>query len=644
MGPVGPPPPRRSPEDNFDEWVDGFWRWLRRVLCFLAAAMAAVGALCFLLILLWRWFLHGLGLIRDRIFVQFSDLYRWIDEFSPSETEAERARKYSTLRSRLVSMVDTGMDLSWARYLTPADLSDSLLLVLVVIVAAVGVAFSCGHLARSGRRVVQRMRGVQFEAMRPGSQFSAANPPTCQVQILIPGLFSDAHQGYGVRLANFLVTPMHVIYGYDEVVLRGPTGIRIAIKPVITSSRMVDDLAYIRLDASVFASLGATIAKGSQRKGSFVSSFATCCGPLGQSTGRLSKSALRGRLNYDGSTLPGMSGAAYLIQGTFAGIHQAATGSFNMGIAAEIFRAEIPRLEQVRESVMGVSPPSPTDSEADPAERHRYRGWKAEELEQIAEDRYLDDSWTRDDVEDDFWTRKLSFADESVKKVSALKDVFVKNADGAFEKVSLSLQSPDGQAGALDLLPVVLVDYVQELKNANVLERLDSIEKALQEPARQTEENRPAKNQVKAPKSDFPCQHCAVSCSNAQALENHIKNSHAEKSRCADCDMVFRSDTRLRNHRLHVHSVVALESAIAEDTGSSGRIVRQAGSFLGRSPSQRMKSRNSVSSSKPSAGRKGSPSMEELLSAILESQQAMSRSLNALAKDSAGPSSDIMRN
>lgn len=611
-------------EETLDEQLDRVRSWAIKSLVALGA-LALLALACFATLLVaWRWVLYGVRRMRDGVIGHFSDMYRWLDQYSPSETEEEREEKFQTLRARVSGLMAPAY-FSWLPEWSQLDKWDWLLFVAVVVLVAGGLYGTLAMLARAGRKALLRVRGVQLEAMQPGSFFTPAQIPACQVQVLIPGLLMDMHQGYGTRVQNYLVTNAHVISTYTELILRGPSGKKILITPSFVKSRLSEDLVYVNVGSTVFTQLGAQSAKGFAKN--FTAGFATCVGPSGASTGRVSKSSIRGKLIYEGSTVPGMSGAPYLMQGGFVGIHQGASGHSNLGISAEIVRVEMPRLVDT-EAIHGPSPPDGKDEKPTETYTNKFSAtWNVEDLDRVAEDRYANDSWADYAEEEDFWTRKLEFEAKAKTAVTAFNKINITRADGSLIQVPLSQQNPGGGEVLLDLASAKDMDYLASLRVGKIVERVESLEKELadlrtalenqakQEPEQPSTQER--KTSLVEPAKRFPCEHCGTICKNELRLERHVQASHTK-----------------------------LESALYEDTGKKGDIIQQRGprSFLGRRPSPPRNPKNSSGTSNTKDKGSVYRSLEENLSLMLASQRSTETLLKKFLEVSAGRASGITRN
>lgn len=191
-------------------------------------------------------------------------------------------------------------------------------------------------------RASLRVRGFTPESLITGSNFMPGVLPECQVEILDAGILSDKFVGYGVRVEDTLVVPIHVIERVDNLILRGKKS-SACVPKVYQSSLIVTDLAYLPLDASVWAELGTAKARIS---GDEAYTVLHCIGRDGKSMGMARRSTLLGMLVYEGSTLPGMSGAAYFRGQSVVGIHNGVINGQNTGYSIVVAAFEIKRMMQ----------------------------------------------------------------------------------------------------------------------------------------------------------------------------------------------------------------------------------------------------------------------------------------------------------
>lgn len=199
--------------------------------------------------------------------------------------------------------------------------------------------------SRSAVRVVKiwmmrgslRLRGYRFEAMREGSVFMSGAVPHFQVELREAGLFGSKFVGYGIRVKDVLVTPVHVIDSMDNVVVVGNKS-SVVVPRNYVQSEIVADLAYIHIPNVTWSRMGVPEARPSPVESN---TMARCTGREGASVGFVKRMPQLGMLSFAGSTVPGMSGAAYVSGTSVVGIHDGVSGSENVGISIFVVLAEL---------------------------------------------------------------------------------------------------------------------------------------------------------------------------------------------------------------------------------------------------------------------------------------------------------------
>lgn len=186
---------------------------------------------------------------------------------------------------------------------------------------------------RLGKRVL--------EAARVGSEETAMSVPKCQVLI---GQMKDgdfvAH-GCGVRMENALVMPDHV-YSYGN--RDGETGTawvmgRQKSRGVCLHGKEVHvidtDLVWIELTADEWSIVGAAV-QNIYHEIPERGNYAQVVGYKGLGTAGIvaHDPTCFGRVIYEATTLPGYSGAAYMVANRIAGIHQSGSSKVNGGYSA----------------------------------------------------------------------------------------------------------------------------------------------------------------------------------------------------------------------------------------------------------------------------------------------------------------------
>lgn len=221
--------------------------------------------------------------------------------------------------------------------------------------AGVLVAYSISGIVRRRFRSYKYARnGYNYESMMEGSSFSNSQLPHYQVSIEVEGMFSFNHNGYGLRIMNYLVVPMHVVGDRKELLIRYRGKTAQCSTSGIKRSLFVQDVAYLYIPADVWSLLGVGACKV-RTMNEIQSQYVTCSGFKGASTGYLEKSKINWLMEYRGSTVNGYSGAAYHVNGVLMGMHLGCTGSTNMGVTAAVLFRELDRINDVRQAMTGES-------------------------------------------------------------------------------------------------------------------------------------------------------------------------------------------------------------------------------------------------------------------------------------------------
>lgn len=586
-------------------------RFLNSLLWFftkLAVGMLLISAT---LIIMWRWMTYAAKRATRATLSHLSNVYSLLDFLSPSETEEEKQEKHEQMQTRIresLVMPDfwtlvPEIDINWA------------IIAFGGMTLSVGLYYSTKAFLRVSTRAVHRMRGIQYESIRAGSPFRNSVVPGYQVAIMEAGLLTDKHIGYGIRYNDYLITPRHVLEKdgalQTEVLLSGPKAkLLTVVDPV--QSREVDDLVYCYLDQKSWSLLGAGKAKLHNRA---VSTHVTCTGSVGQSVGRVSKTAVQWFMCYTGSTVPGMSGAAYDWQGTVVGIHQGATGSHNLGLSSVLLRAEMELLVKVeftRDS-------NPGEDDAVENATTRFIGsnrnvWNELRGVKGLEDKYYGSAWDRAEDEVDY-NAKLDFGEESARsRKSARKALNVALPEGG---IRLAAQGAEEQELYMAVATKRDLEYASTLYAENVLERLEKLERYVQEHIA---------SKIAPIKQAHSCVACKTVCRTAERLEKHVINSHKQPVAQPESARLVK------------------ESAIPSDTGKSGKVIRQGAFLEKRSSSLKSNVKNSSRSSSRLNGSRRSPSREENLSNLASSQKNIENLLKKLLEVTAGRNSATTQN
>ncbi|APG75790.1 hypothetical protein 1 [Hubei sobemo-like virus 28] len=501
-----------------------------------------------------------------------------------------------------------------------AERVDSTLLatLLVAIIMVISIWITFGLLMRSLRRISYKLRGIHLESMQPGSDFTASDIPSYQVKVLSPGLLGDSHQGYGIRVGSWLVVPLHVLNSVSELMLQGPTGQKMVMRKQYEVSRLHADVAYLYLEKEQWSKLGAKNAKTA----SMCRGFARCYGPRGYSMGSMDRSGLFGMLVYSGSTIPGMSGAAYELMGKVVGLHTGCTNTTNMGVSAALFVEELMTKTPLKEesaSALGISSGVGEQSAAVYSLGSKIgKQIEAWDKAQIKERLANPDSrpWHEDDEIDYDQDLGLESASKPKKLVplGIVQQPLLLQSDSPKEEV-LTLADVTGLAARV----TALEECVRELQQLAI--------------------------KKKAEKQEFKCPDCDIACRTELRLSNHLKFTCAKRVSfdCELCETKCRTAETLKRHMVNSHTKVKIEGESAYPGDS--KVVVQTGPFLAkRRASQKGRKKTSSRSSSSSGDRSRSPSLEETLSLMTSSLLRIEKSLNKNQGDTAGQSLATMLN
>ncbi|APG75721.1 hypothetical protein 1 [Hubei sobemo-like virus 20] len=540
------------------------------------------------------------------------------------------------------------------------------LVVVGVVVASIVVALLVRRSRRPVRRAIMRLRGVSLEAMREGSDFRAGDQPKFQVAILRPGLLSDSHYGYGIRVGDFLVTPEHVVAGMPEVILSA-NGNKVQVPTVpMLRSRAFSDLVYIRVSDVAWSRLAIRTAVLSQ-KTMATNLFVSVYGQKGVSSGLLSKSQMVGLLVYHGSTVPGMSGAAYTVGNAVYGIHCGVVANENMGVASLLLAAELKRYM--------IGEASEDFAAQDIWKSQPKKTWDSSDVFKVVERRfkYTDEEQGEMLARGATWGQVCEWADESIAGAMATKPKTVKPhvtiEDGTIamkmhpqggsesgEEMTILAQLPAGaspKASNTYQAEEVIADLVRRvLELERRMDRVEHpmVEVPLPEAKRQFYSCTMCSGKFTDPVAharlhEKPiCPQCGISCTDEQAVRNHLRASHPQRIQCDRCGVTCRSSERLARHRKTCIPMTdgsfTKESA---DQVDSRKVVRTAGAFLGKKASRARRSASSTRSSSSSDKSPPCPSRQDYLKLILESQRSTQLALENLLSSMTGPSSGILQ-
>lgn len=347
-----------------------------------------------------------------------------------------------------------------------------------------------------------------------------------------------------------------------------------------------------------------------------------CAGQLGVSTGVLKKTRMLGMLGYCGSTVPGMSGAAYTSAGQLVGMHLGSMLAINTGVSIAVLMEELTCI--VRPEGAGVMYDSFGQGEeaAKVAGVERRATWTTKDVKLVLKKRYTEEP---DVLEGENWADHMDeFYEEESRKVP---------------KVRFDLEMP---MSAVKVTPHTGrgKEYSVEYASADLLARVE----ALEEQVKSLNEQVNRRPKEKAKDEALKCATCGVYCANEERFRNHMEQSHRapktkESHPCEYCKVVCTTRERLQRHQ--EFSCSGVERPVPESASPADfrKNVKQS-SFLGSRPNSGR--RNSRSSSSSSTLENVSPHyqrLEENQNQMLECLKLIADSLRKQPLGMAGPSS-----
>lgn len=492
------------------------------------------------------------------------------------------------------------------------------------------------------------MTDFRGEAHMDGSSFERADIPAYQVEIYGLGALTNVFLGYGIRYADHLVTPTHVLGTRKELVLgnRGKKAI-VDISPI--QSTVVQDLSYVHIDQVVWTNLGVKASKCSKSVGT-ERVIVHCTGRSGRSVGSLAPTDYLGILKYSGSTEPGYSGASYHhpTVGCY-GIHAGTVGGCtNVGYSMLVISAEIDMqlsgetaYEDDDDNVSNMTS-SYFEFKGKPKRgKSRGKGWTMGDVKAAtANSKFVTldenvrnwDGYARQKKEED--PEWFDWAEETAEKPKKTRLIF----EG---------QSPTGKPVEIKTRPApTLGDAVRKLQQQ--VEKLDKSNEEVHTILRDMHirlkklEDRVFPQEGAKPKSILKktpvinpesavCDECGL---NVKNIKNHIKMVHKQKThKCEICGKLFRTATGLSHHVLDHPQVIKLESALPGDFQE----VVKTKPFLSKSPSRGKNMKSSKNSSKSQESSPASLQMQEFLLRMSESLRNIENALRTSRKVTDGP-------
>lgn len=624
---------------------------VRKFLCWFLAAVLVMEFVLHYLICFWS-HVEKVGMAifgRSRVFVALwrvgMIVVEWAFEEAPPQPEPEPETLMSKAMDFGNEVVDWCYSLAVTKFMMVAYGCVGLLIAVVVWV-------TLRWFWRMMRVTSLKIRGVKgvtysFEALRQGSTFGIGTIPSCQVAIQQPGTWSNKHVGYGIRVGDVLVTPTHVVRGWDTVVLANyNNGVEVQHLVNVGSpieSRMIADLSYIPIPERVWTTLA--VKKAKIPKGTPGGVGVTVTGKPGSSFGSLRKTGIMGQVVYSGSTLPGMSGAAYTISDQVYGIHSGVSGNNNVGIGIRLVQEEMATMQFLKgESDLY------TDEEVFLQDVPKKTGaaWTDSDLKKEAK-RLRDlenEDWIQEHrAKGTLWSEMVEEkADDSDKIREARKNLAVAmNVLSNGSQIKLKTQGVDEETnvyrvvgrcdvncakqfdvmktminGLLDRVQALEIQSKKELQGealtwSGVVKK--TIKPTIDDEVKENEAEKPKKERTAPPKAvAFPCQ----------------------------CGVVCRSDSKLANHKVTCKFVG--EAALGSNHNDSRKYVKQNRFLDPRTRSQSPKLKQSKKTS--NSWERGSQSrlQEEFQSQMLAFQQETASTLKNLLKVMTGQNSVVTPN
>ncbi|APG75772.1 hypothetical protein 1 [Hubei sobemo-like virus 30] len=563
-----------------------------------------------------RWAKHINARVCALVSAGSEGLYSVLDEISPSPTPEIRKQK----KGKVLTVIDDILrNIDFREYMD-FDWIDALVIAACSVLTLWASYMIFRVMGRNGRRIVQRLRGIQNEAMIDGSAFHAGEIPKFQIGIARSKLFVDVHVGFGIRSKNFLITPRHVLEGVDlkEVLLVGPTG-KVIVSLCPQPSRLVSDLTYTYIESAIWTKLGA---RSANLNNTPITTMVECCGKDGKSNGRIRKTNMFGLISYTGSTLPGMSGAAYVFNNQVQGIHKGAAGRYNLGVSSAVLAAELSKL----------CPPTadeslPAKDAEDYVEQFQQQNtWTTQQLEKKIQEMDKYTGWSTQETMD--FNQTLNW-DESSPSTSD-------STSGAATKSNPMFVNYVAQGILSDCKDIPTVEFTSRLESLwsqypVILNRLCAVEKELEA--------------IKAPK---PVANCESQTEPEVVPEASKVVTVVDKTPfCFLCSKHFATENGYQHHISNSKKHTVAESAIPGDTGDKGKVVRTAGPapFLGpATTSQKRKKTSSSKSSGRSARRNQSPPNQGHPSEMMSSLKNIELVLKNLVQVMDGQKSGKERN
>lgn len=492
--------------------------------------------------------------------------------------------------------------------------------VIVAMILCILTLIAIMKLVAGSTRRITGCCDFRGESKMPGSEFTRGKHPSYQVEIFKIGRLMDTFLGFGLRYKEVLAVPRHVIRDQTQLKVKGTNGsVLIDVSPV--GSDLISDLVYISLKPKVWSVIGAKSFNNTNP--TLTAKQASCCGLEGYSIGKVSAARTPYILTYTGSTISGMSGAAYYAgsqAGEVLGMHLGTDHATNIGVTVHVLTKEIDSImwgedsEDVNVLKLTSGPkikPSWTIEDID----KRLAGHKAPNYDEILEEQRATGGAWADMVGEGPSNRPIKLAS------------LVLNPQGKDQLQEVDLQVYTVHPEEDPLTQKRLGDIIRDLEEfqRETIKRLDKIEAKVFPKLVICRECQAAVNDIrehlKQMHSNIKCLHCKKQFFNSAAVQQHMMDKHATLVKTNDIEM----------------SLIG-ESAVPSDSQ------RTTTSFLGeRPPSPRTKPSNSRKASKSSDQRRESKPTGKNPRAMEKSQTDLNEVLKALQQVMVGLNSVAQR-
>lgn len=255
------------------------------------------------------------------------------------------------------------------------------------------------------------------------------------------------------------------------------------VKSTPIYSRINADVCYIQVSPNAWIDLGVRKAKLATVE---FSGLASCTGQKGTSYGYMSKNSYVGMLRYEGSTVPGMSGAAYVVANVVHGMHIGCTSDKNLGVSSLVlskelsmlFQGESPNAREMRGFIAGAG---------------RAQGWTSEDLSARFDNAFTSDFAWAGDVDVDY-DQQLTWGENTSRQILDMTRRMTAEQKTMLSNIILSERLMEGQTNEPNVMPIP-TETIFEQHRRIIVSRLDALELRVSrletKPKREEQQQRP---------------------------------------------------------------------------------------------------------------------------------------------------------